>query len=1089
MTSQIVDRLRVFVSSTIKECAAERDAVREAILSINHQPVLFEDVGAQPHPPRKVYKTRLEDSHIFVGIYKESYGWVAPEMDISGVEDEFWLARDQGIPRLVYIFQTPACRDARLEDLIDTAMNSGITVWFYTDPAQLEERVRDDLTSVVSKRFADQAVALHEAPKPEEVLDSLIPNPRHRIRRPDVEKDLIDRLNEYGRIVVTGPVGSGKTILLAQLSVERGWIFVDGQGLNRLELLARAANAIGERLGRSPITLTTEQAAIRELLKSWEGLPDVPLAVDGASDPLALWEIPEIAAKDRKLVLTSRATLRVPSRQRFDLPPLTSAEIAEWVGTLRGQHPNPRELSGLIGQSDGSPLYLRFYADGGETSADLSLQELEIRALKSLPPRAREITSYLALSTRPLSLGDLHALADSQEGPEAVAEQVSTASGLLRQIRGQVMLVHEHLRSTILDQLRQVPVRLTFFASRLGQFFESSERHLAAFHVYVEVDERLRADRILERAASEAVLMGGGAPAIPVFRRQEELAQESGALEKQLHALLALAFAFRQTGARDDASCALGQARAIAARLDEPVHSLSVREMEVEINIGDSPRSERIAELEALRNSFTENGNLFDAARTGTLLAREYISGQDFQSAERISRELLPVFSDFGDEYGKRVVRLNLAVALSGIEGGEEEEAGIAQELQQELAPEVYPRARAVLCNLLMRRYRKSGDTAQAAEFALEAIQIGEQLGDRHVIAINRISLGNVRRDEGNLDQALIEYGIAEQVAATAGLRDTESKVNELIASVHNERGEYDLALHRAQHATSVANLVGDHDLAAQAAEEHAIALNGLHDHEKAIRAYADAATASSALHPGGSRFVSLTSKALQLCATSERPDLKIQLLKDLFVPDLEAVDGGVAALDVLYHALPKMADTITREDCLLSIVALSMADLLTHAPPLVERRIILQATKALLSRESLSPTTSRLVAVASMLMVQSGNALTLGDVADIAERCAASSPRIYFKPYSDGAGHWTVRLEIANGVVVSLVQLDDSPKEAFSGIHLILGELLRVLTTRLLAKAVEPEVLFPKITSIIKRIVVAHAGTSAASADASDPT
>ncbi|MDE0527444.1 MAG: DUF4062 domain-containing protein [Truepera sp.] len=1172
MTSQIVDRLRVFVSSTIKECAAERDAVREAIQSINFEPVLFEDIGARPYPPREVYKARLEDSQIFIGIYKESYGWIAPEMDISGVEDEFWLATDRGMPRLVYIYGTPSCRDERLQSLIDKAKNSGITVWFYTDPAQLEERVRDDLTSVVSNRFADQAVALHEAPKPEEVLDSLIPNPRHRRRRPDVEKDLIDRLNEYGRIVVTGPIGSGKTILLAQLSVEKGWIFVDGQGLNRLELLAQAANAIRERLEQPPITLTTEQAAIRELLKSWEGLPDVPLAVDGASDPLALWKVPEIAANNRKLVLTSRATLGVPSRQRFDLPPLTSGEIAAWVSALRGQHPNPRELADLVGQSGGSPLYLRFYVLGGGTSADLSLQELEIRAFESLPPRAREITLYLALSTRPLSLGDLHALVGSQEGPEAVAEQVSTASGLLRQIRGQVMLVHEHLRSTILDQLHQVPVRLTFFASRLGRFFECSERHLAAFHVYVEAGERLRADQILERAANEAVLMGGGAPAIPVFRRQEELAQESGAFEKQLHALLALAFALRQTGARDDAGRALEQARATAEMLGEPIHSLSVREMEAVIDIGDSPRSKRIAELEALRNSFAENGDLFNAARTGTLLAREYIFGQDFQSAERILRELLPVFDDFGDEYGKKVARLNLAVALSGIEGGEVEASGIAQELQQELAPEEV-RAHAVLCNLLTRRYRESGDTAQAAEFALEAIQIGEQLGDQHVIAINRINLGNVRRDEGNLDQALIEYSVAEQAAVGAGLRGTESAANMLIASVHNERGEYRLALPRAQHAAAVARLVGDHILVVRAEEERATALNGLHELEKAVSAYADAATAISALHPGGSRFVSLTSKALHLCTTSERPDLKIQLLKDLFVPDLETDGGDVAPLDVLYDALPRMADTITREDRLLPIVALSMADLLTHAPPLVERRIILQATEALLRRESLSPTTSRPVAVASMLMIQSGNALTLGDVTDIAERCAASAPRIYFKPYPDGAGHWTVRLEIANGVVVSLVQLDDSPKtaitttvlalllagldhilrqqlldaecmprqeviinvikreefealpglerpelgdmprgfvvtesadvtrgdqppivvicadqfptpwrpkeEAFSGIHLVLGELLRVLTTQLLAKAVEPEVLFPKITSIINRIVAVHAHPS----------
>ena len=179
------------------------------------------------------------------------------------------------------------------------------------------------------------------------------------------------------------------------------------------------------------------------------------------------------------------------------------------------------------------------------------------------------------------------------------------------------------------------------------------------------------ADRVLERAANQAELMGGGAPAIPVFRRQAELAQESGAFDEQLLALLALAFAFKQTGARNDAGRALDQARAIAKRLNEPAHFLRVREMEAVLDIDDRPRSERIAELNALRNLCAENGDLFNAARTGTLLTAEYISGHDFQNAERVSRKVLQVFIDFGDEHGIRVARLNLASALSGIEGRE----------------------------------------------------------------------------------------------------------------------------------------------------------------------------------------------------------------------------------------------------------------------------------------------------------------------------------------------------------------------------------------------------------------------------------
>ena len=77
-------RLRVFVSSTLQEVAAERAAARDAITHLRLAPVMFE-LGARPHPPKDLYRAYLEQSDIFVGIYWQKYGWVAPDMNISGL--------------------------------------------------------------------------------------------------------------------------------------------------------------------------------------------------------------------------------------------------------------------------------------------------------------------------------------------------------------------------------------------------------------------------------------------------------------------------------------------------------------------------------------------------------------------------------------------------------------------------------------------------------------------------------------------------------------------------------------------------------------------------------------------------------------------------------------------------------------------------------------------------------------------------------------------------------------------------------------------------------------------------------------------
>jgi Domain of unknown function (DUF4062) len=76
-------RVRVFVSSALQELSAERQAVRDAVARLRLVPVMFE-LGARPHPARQVYRDYLAQSQVFVGVYWQSYGWVAPGEQISG---------------------------------------------------------------------------------------------------------------------------------------------------------------------------------------------------------------------------------------------------------------------------------------------------------------------------------------------------------------------------------------------------------------------------------------------------------------------------------------------------------------------------------------------------------------------------------------------------------------------------------------------------------------------------------------------------------------------------------------------------------------------------------------------------------------------------------------------------------------------------------------------------------------------------------------------------------------------------------------------------------------------------------------------
>ena len=108
-------RLRVFVSSTLVELADERAAVARAITALRLTPVMFE-LGARPHPPRELYRAYLAQSDIFVGLYWQRYGWIGPDMDISGLEDELRLSGS--LPRLLYVKAPAPDREPRLTAMI-----------------------------------------------------------------------------------------------------------------------------------------------------------------------------------------------------------------------------------------------------------------------------------------------------------------------------------------------------------------------------------------------------------------------------------------------------------------------------------------------------------------------------------------------------------------------------------------------------------------------------------------------------------------------------------------------------------------------------------------------------------------------------------------------------------------------------------------------------------------------------------------------------------------------------------------------------------------------------------------------------------
>jgi hypothetical protein len=278
MTAWSSPRITVFVSSTIGECASERTAARQAIEAIRCEPIVFERIGARPHPARMTYLDGLSRSQICVIVWKESYGFVDPVVGISGIEDEFRIARERHLDMLVYIKADAPNRNPRLASLIDEARTFVTTHTYQAEP-DLADQITSDITSLLSAAYIDRiAPRAERLLAPSAVLAGTMPVGMTALTRPGLESQLDISVAERHLTWLVGSAGAGKTILLAQWSIRRASAYVNARGLSLRHLLqAMAAALSGRPLASDSITV---EDASKVLRNAWRRDAKWPLVID-----------------------------------------------------------------------------------------------------------------------------------------------------------------------------------------------------------------------------------------------------------------------------------------------------------------------------------------------------------------------------------------------------------------------------------------------------------------------------------------------------------------------------------------------------------------------------------------------------------------------------------------------------------------------------------------------------------------------------------------------------------------------------------------------------------------------------------------
>lgn len=312
-------RVRVFISSTLGELLAERQAARSSVEHLRLTPIMFES-GARPHPPRTLYRSYLAQSDIFVGIYWQRYGWVAPDTDISGLEDELTLS--EGMPRLIYLKRPAPEIEPRLEEMLHRLVETGASYRPFSDVTELRELLLDDLAVLLSERFelgSEASMARGRSNLPASTSKFI----GRRVALADLSILLDD--DAVRLVTLTGPGGTGKTRLAIEAAraagsrFPDGVLFVDLSAERRPEDVFAAIDRVvgaGGPSGRSALERVEYELGERRALLVLDNLEQVTMSGPGLVELLT--RCPGV-----KIVATSREALRVNAEYVFAVPTLS----------------------------------------------------------------------------------------------------------------------------------------------------------------------------------------------------------------------------------------------------------------------------------------------------------------------------------------------------------------------------------------------------------------------------------------------------------------------------------------------------------------------------------------------------------------------------------------------------------------------------------------------------------------------------------------------------------------------------------------------------------------------------------------------
>ena len=264
-------------------------------------------------------------------------------------------------------------------------------------PTIWNSEIRDDVTALTTQRFFDSA-ASEDARAAQLTIDRSAP-PGGFIERTDIIQSLRSLAALGGVVQLVGEGGSGKTVVLSQLSAMERIPLVMAANLSPKEMFGVLANHLRSELTER-MQFATYEGARHAFASAWADSGPTTLLIDDSPHIEAVVKaIRDIAHRPgRAIVFSSRQAIADVTNAElaiFEIPPLRNEEVQRLLRHA-SRLDDTEAVAEMLRRSGGNPLRVRQEIVTAGRSVDTIWSQLG--------PKAREIITYLSIVGSPLGI-------------------------------------------------------------------------------------------------------------------------------------------------------------------------------------------------------------------------------------------------------------------------------------------------------------------------------------------------------------------------------------------------------------------------------------------------------------------------------------------------------------------------------------------------------------------------------------------------------------------------------------------------------------------------------------------------------------